>query len=162
MDNKHTEFWASLRFGADTADLKTHTELTVAIMARRVVLTVSQTGGQPDNHGRTILLTAQAALTVANTLNHLLALAALHSSKSVTFTATLEASEGDLWGKLHLSLLETGVRVAITNEKDCPTAEKFGVVLPSPETVALMNTLRLYAEMIDTETGAEVVAEEAA
>lgn len=160
MDNQHTEFWASLRFGADTADLKTHTELTVAIMARRVVLTVSQTGGQPDNHGRTILLTAQVALTVVNTLNHFLALAALHSSKAVTFTATLEAAEGELWGKLHLSLLETGVRVAVTNETDCPTAEKIGVVLTSAETAALMNTLRLYAEMIDTETGAEVVAEE--
>lgn len=162
MDNKHTEFWASLRFGADTADTETRNELTVAVMARRVVLTVSQAGGQPDNHARTILLTAQAALTVADTLNHFLALAALHSSKAVTFTATLEATEGELWSKLHLSLLETGVRVAVTNETACPKAEKIGVVLTSAETAALMNTLWLYAEMINTETGAEVVAEEAA
>lgn len=162
MSNKHSEFWASLRFGADTADLETRNELTVAVTARRVVLTVCGVGSSDGKLSRTILLTAKVAQTVAKTVNHLLALSAVHSSKSLTFTSTLEATEGDLWGKLHLSLLETGVRVAVTNEKDCPTAEKFGVVLTSPETAALMNTLRLYAEMIDTETGAEVVAEEAA
>lgn len=161
MSNKHTEFWASLRFGADTANLETGNELTVAVTARRVVLTVCGAGVADGKQSRTILLTAKVAKTLAKTVNHLLALSAVHSSKSLTFTTTLEAAEGEVWGKLHLSLLETGICVAVTNETDCPTAEKVGVVLTSPEAAALMNTLLLYAEMIDTETGVEVVVAEA-
>lgn len=162
-ESKH-EFCAGFHLGPDTADVTTKGQLTLAVMARRTVLTILDPYvKQESGHSRTVIMTAKETLAVANVLHHMLALSAVHSSKAISFTTDLRIVEKDMPMTLHLSLGEAAFYIAATNEKDTAATEKIQVKLTAAETSALTNTLRLYAELIDTEIAvSEGVAESVA